>query len=85
MVDEEKKHKIIVKYKLYGDHVRARFFMGPQGNVTPANLGSLILKLDEFEALREILQQGLKEYRNAELDFHEVDNIGGMQDEAHSS
>jgi hypothetical protein len=82
---EEKKHRIIVKYKLYGDHVRTRFFMGPLDEETAANLGSLIFRLDEFEALREILQQGLKEYRNAELEFREVDNIGGMKDEARSS
>ena len=81
----EKKHRIIVKYKLYGDHVRTRFFMGPLNEEKPSNLGGLLFSLDEFEALREILQQGLKEYRNAELEFREVDNIGGIKDEARSS
>lgn len=81
-MSEEKKHKIIVKYRLYGDsHVRARFFMGPQGEEKPSNLGSLLFSLDEFEALREILQKGLKEYRNAELEFREVENIGGKDAE----
>lgn len=79
MVDEEKKHKLILKYKLYGDHVRVRFFMGPQGE-TQSNLGSLMFRLDEFEALKETLKKGLKEYRNLELEFDEVDHIGGDND-----
>lgn len=84
MVDEEKKHRIIVKYKLYGEHVRTRIFIGPLNEEKPSNVGSLLFRLDEFEALREILQKGLKEYRNAELEFREVDHIGG-KDEVCSS
>ncbi len=85
MSTEEKKHRIIVKYTVYGEHVRIRVFMGSLGEETAANCGSLMFRLDEFEAFREIMQKGLKEYRNAELEFREVDNVGVKEDQIPSS
>jgi len=46
--------KLVIKYKNYETHVRARLFMGAE---KPENIGSLLLRASEFTAFREALEK----------------------------
>jgi nucleosome binding factor SPN SPT16 subunit len=66
--------RILIRYKDYDSHVRTRIYMGPV-NEPAENVGSLLMRKQEFDAFLKLVQTGASQYTEMEVVLEEVEEF----------